>query len=70
MATARLGHADLLLRAHDAAWRALDLMDSRRLYRGGPALRFYGGDVSRKKRRKSAPLLLLARSGSILFWKS
>jgi hypothetical protein len=30
MATARLGHADLLLRDHDAAWRAIDLMDSRR----------------------------------------
>jgi hypothetical protein len=30
MATARLGHADLLLRDHYVAWRALDLMDSRR----------------------------------------
>jgi hypothetical protein len=27
MATARLGHADLLLRDHCVAWRALDLMD-------------------------------------------
>jgi hypothetical protein len=26
MATARLGHADLLLRDHDVAWRAIDLI--------------------------------------------
>ena len=28
MATARLGQADLLLRDHDAAWRAIDLIGS------------------------------------------
>jgi hypothetical protein len=26
MATARLGHADWLLRDHDVAWRAIDLI--------------------------------------------
>jgi|SRR5580700_5536735 hypothetical protein len=28
MATVRLGHADLLLRDHDAAWRAIDRIGS------------------------------------------
>jgi len=38
MATARLGQADLLLRDHDVAWRAIDLIGSgsRRTATGQP----------------------------------
>jgi hypothetical protein len=36
MATARLGHADLLPRDHNVPWRAIDLTDSRR-YRAMPS---------------------------------
>jgi len=42
MATARLGHADLLLRDHDVAWRTIDRIGSgsRRTATGQPRILF------------------------------
>jgi len=42
MATARLGHADLLLRDHDVAWRAIDLIGQSPLPRRSPSICRFG----------------------------